>query len=50
MGHEMRYYYTSQANRFCDKLSRKKSKSEPRKFTSFSSHSEAAYIELKTTY
>ena len=50
MGHERRYCYTSQADRFCDKLSRKKSKSEPRKLTIFSSHTGAAYIELKTTY
>ena len=50
VGHERHYCYTSQADRFCDKLSRKKSKSEPRKLTSFSSHTGAAYIELKTTY
>ena len=50
VGHERRYCYTSQADRFCDKLSRKKSKSEPRKLTSCSSHPGAAHVELNTTY
>ena len=46
-GRERRSCYTTQADRFCDKLSMKKKQIKTIKI---SSHSGTAYIELKTTY